>query len=168
MANKADLIFMKWKADLAELDRSKDMVEGNFELLFDQMFRARIKMDLALPFLDLAIKAHYPSDSVIKGVFRKMKQYPGYSNLEVFTDSWKDLISNTAKRVFFAFYEIGGIQEASGDKIGGRSKSQRVKEQNYANSFQLVDWESMAEENEEKLSPDKLDSINTSIDLGDL
>ena len=73
MTTKAELIFMKWKAELADMDRSKPEVEGNFELLFDQFATAKIKMDKALPYLEKAIKAHYPSDFVVKRTFQRMK-----------------------------------------------------------------------------------------------
>lgn len=175
MQSKSELIFMKWKAELAEMDRSKPMVEGNFELLFDQFYRAKIRINGALPYLDKAIKAHYPSDYVIKNTYKKMKKYPGTDNYENFSTSWKELISDTAKRVFFAFYEIDGIGDGSNQKIGGMSKAERVKQQKYTDSHPLVDWEAIirerkdSEESIETVVPDMdLDSIDVDIDLEDL
>ena len=75
MINKAELLYMKWKADLAEMDRSKPAVEGNFDLLFDQLHKAKVNLDNALPFLEKATKAHYPKPNVVKFTFKKVKQF---------------------------------------------------------------------------------------------
>jgi hypothetical protein len=172
MATKVELIFMKWKAELADMDRSKPAVEGNFELLFDNLYRAKIKMDKALPYLEKAIKAHYPSDFVVKNTYKRIKQYRSDS-LSEFEKSWKEFISATAKRVFFAFYDIEGDVGPS-KKVNGMSRAEYVKLQKYADSHETVDWESLIEEKEvaeaETVDEPQVDvsNINTDIDLGDL
>ncbi len=179
MPSKAELIFMKWKAELAEMDKSRDQIEGNFELLFDAMYRAKIKMNVALPFLEKAYEAHYPTEYVIKNTYRKMKKYPGTENYENFSKSWKKLISDTAKRVFFAFYEIEGIDGATNKKIGGQSKVERVKQRQYLDSIPTIDWEAIVREKEKAANKDidetktvvpdiDLDAIDVDIDLGEL
>ena len=52
MNNNAELIFMKWKADLADMDRSSAAMEGNFDILFFNLSRSRVSMEAALPYLD--------------------------------------------------------------------------------------------------------------------
>ena len=89
MQNKAELIFMKWKAELAEMDRSKPAVEGNFELLFDEFFNSKVKMDTAMPYLEKAIKAHYPSDFMVKVTFKKVKKFIGTDISKVAIDMSK-------------------------------------------------------------------------------
>jgi len=171
MHNKAELIFMKWKGDLAEMDRSKPMVEGNFELIFDSFYRAKIQMKDALPYLNQAIKAHHPSSFMVKGVYKKMKKYPNTPPLDEFESSWKEMISDTAKRVFFAFYEIEGIGNVTNEKIGGQSKAARTKQRQYLDSIPTVDWEAIIREREETTTKEldiDVSNINVNVDLGDL
>jgi len=175
MHSKAELIFMKWKAELASLDRSMPMVEGNFELLWDHFFRAKIKMDKALTFIDRACKAHHPSNATIKSVFRKMAPYIKENGIQEYEKTWKEKIDDKCKEVFFAFYEIGGIEKTSGGKIGGMSKAENAKLQSYADSHETVDWEALIEEkqNAEALIEDDGPDIDVSqvqvdIDLGEL
>lgn len=178
MSNKAELIFMKWKAELADMDRSKPAVEGNFELLFDQFFRSKIKMADALPYLDKAIKAHYPSDFVVKFTHKRMKAFSSES-IHDFELNWKELISNTAKRVFFCFYEIDGAETTvDTKKYGGMSASEYRKQQRYADSHPSIDWEAIIKDRkeseallkEEESKELQIDTsqVNIDINLGDL
>ena len=169
---KADLIFMKWKAELANMDRTWDNVEGNFELLWDHFSTAKIKMDEALTYLERASKAHYPKDNVIKGTFKKMKPYLKDQGLQEYGEQWKEKIDAKCKEVFFAFYEIDGLTKTSGGKIGGMSKAEYVKLQRYADSHPSVDWEALVEEKKEIVEEDDInidiDKIDLDIDLGEL
>lgn len=171
-ARKAELIFSKWTAELADMDRSRPAVEGNFELLFDHLQRAKISMDDALPYLDKAIKAHYPSDYVIKRTFQKIKKFGKSESMQEFEKSWKDFISNAAKRVFFTFYDVEGTNVPV-KTINGMSRVEYIKLQKYADSHETVDWEAIIEErdNAPKEEPEPeidVTNVNVDIDLGDL
>lgn len=173
MRNKAELIFMKWKAELESMDRTWPQVEGNFEALWDQFHRGKVKMDAALTFLDKAAKAHHPKDSTIKATYKKMKSYMKEQTVVEYGDQWKEKITNKCNEVFFAFYDIDGIEKPSG-KVGGMSKAENAKLQRYADSHETVDWEALIEEKQEAEAtiddgPDiDVSQINVDIDLGEL
>jgi len=171
MTKKAELIFMRWEADLADMDRSKPAVEGNFDLLFDQLFRSKLKIDGALVFLDQAIKAHYPSASVVKFTYKKVKQFGGADSLAEFEISWKGQIAKAAKRVFFSIYEIDDSTQVEEKKYGNMSAVEYRKQQKYANSYPSIDWEAIIEERDAEVEePIPIDTTNVDldIDLGDL
>jgi len=172
MSQKAELIFMKWKADLADMDRSNTALEGNFDLLFVALSKSKISMDEALPYLDRAIKAHYPSDYVLKFIFRKMKKQGQAESIQEFEASWKEHIASAAKRVFFSIYTIEEA-EVKATKYGNMSASEYRKQQKYADSHPTLDWESIVKEQEQPISEDKgpeidPDKVNVDINLGDL
>lgn len=175
MSNKAELIFMKWKADLADMDRSSTAMEGNFDLLFYALSKAKVQLDDALPYLDKAIKAHYPSDYVLKSVYKQMKKYRQSESLSEFETSWKEHISSAAKRVFFSIYEIDSYENKSETKFGNMSASEYRKQQKYADAHPTIDWESLIKEQEMQQETKekeviKVDTSNVNIDinLGDL
>ena len=179
MANKrADLIFMKWKADLAGMDRTWKSVEGNFELLWEAFHSSKIKMDDALTYLDKAAKAHPPNDSTVKHAYKVGGKTYGYEGWRDYGDQWKNKITAKCREVFFAFYEIEGTSSSGSGKIGGMSKAEHARLQKYADSHQTIDWESLVaeqEEHEKKVKESDEDDINidlskvdVNIDLGDL
>ncbi len=167
---KAELIFMKWKADLAEMDRSKPAVEGNFDLLFEQLHQTKTKMDDALPFLDKATKAHYPKIDVVKWTYKKVKHFNQYENQSDFEKSWREFIGDAAKRVFFSIYDIDGVDNNKEKKYGNMSASEYRKQQKYADSHPSIDWEAIIEEREaEGIGPMiNIDDVDLDIDLGEL
>ena len=173
MNNKAELIFMKWKADLAEMDRSKSAVEGNFDTLFYSLNKAKVPMEEALTYLDKGIKAHYPSDYVLKSVYKHMKKFKPNESLSEFEASWKEFISNAGRRVFFSIYNIEDA-EVEKPKYGNMSASEYRKQQKYADAHPTIDWESIIREQQqseqqEDKGPDVDPSqVNVNIDLGDL
>ena len=169
MTKKAELIFMRWEADLAEMDRTKPAVEGNFDLLFDQLFKAKLKIDDALVYLDKATKAHYPSSNVVRHTFKRIKSFSQVESLAEFESSWKSQIAQAAKRVFFSIYEIDDSNQVDGSKYGNMSPTEYRKQQKYADSHPSVDWEAIIEErdNKEEESMD-VSNVNLDINLGDL
>ena len=173
MSNKAELIFMKWKADLADMDRSSSAMEGNFDMLFYGMSKAKISLDDALPYLDKAIKAHYPSDYVLKSVYKQMKKFRQSESLPEFESSWKEHISSAAKRVFFSIYNIDDSEAKTQTKFGNMSASEYRKQQKYADAHPTIDWEAIIKEQELQASKEdeiKIDpnQVDVNIDLGDL
>lgn len=171
MSNKAELLFMKWKADLADMDRSKPAVEGNFDLLFDQLFRSKVKMEEALPYLDKAIKAHYPTSYVVKQTFKRIKHFGKSESIQDFESSWKEHIGNAAKRVFFSIYNIDDDAQASTEnKYGNMSASEYRKQQKYADSHPTIDWEAIIEERDATHDEVDIDveNVDLDFDLGEL
>ncbi len=171
MQNKADLIFMKWKADLADMDRSKEAVEGNFDLLFDQLQRAKVKMNDALPYLDKATKAHYPKLHIVKNTFKRIKHFGKSENVQDFENNWKEFIGDAAKRVFFSLYDIEGVDKTE-KKYGNMSASEYRKQHKYADSHPTIDWEAIIAERDSEDSKEtpniNVDDVDLDIDLGDL
>jgi hypothetical protein len=174
MNNNAELIFMKWKADLADMDRSSAAMEGNFDILFFNLSRSRVSMEAALPYLDRAIKAHSPSEYVLKSVFKQMKKNGNTSNsLQEFETSWKEHIASAAKRVFFSIYTLEEA-ETKTTKYGNMSASEYRKQQKYADSHPTLDWEALIKEQEQEAEADSKSpdvdpgKVNLDINLGDL
>jgi hypothetical protein len=170
MSNKAELIFMKWKADLADMDRSKAAVEGNFDILFHSMQKSKISMEDALIYLEKAIKAHQPSDYVVKSVYKSMKKFGRTETLSDFESSWKEFIANAGKRVFFSIYEIDNSEKDSAPKYGSMSASEYRKQQKYADSHPTLDWEALIREQQTSDKGPSVDPshVDVNIDLGDL
>jgi hypothetical protein len=169
-SDKTELIFLKWKAELANMDRSKDAIEGNFDLLFHSMHKSKVPMSEALPYLDRAIKSHYPSDYVVKSVYKTMKKFRNES-LSEFESNWKEFIDSAAKRVFFSIYDIDNTDMSSNKKFGNMSASEYRKQQKYADAHPTIDWESIIRE-QQQIDEDevKVDAskVNIDINLGDL
>lgn len=168
--SRAELIFMKWKADLADMDRSSAAMEGNFDMLFFSLHKSKIPMETALPYLDRAIKAHLPSEYVLKSVFKQMKKNGNNStSLQDFESSWKDHISSAAKRVFFSIYTLEEA-EPKATKYGNMSASEYRKQQKYADSHPTLDWEALIKEQEAESKGPDIDpgQVNLDINLGDL
>lgn len=171
MSNKAELLFMKWKADLADMDRSKPAVEGNFDLLFDQLFRSKVKIEEALPYLDKAIKAHYPTSYVVKQTFKRIKHFGKSESVQEFESSWKEHIGDAAKRVFFSIYNIDESAKINAEKnYGNMSASEYRKQQKYADSHPTIDWEAIIEERDGETEevPIDVENVNLDFDLGEL
>jgi hypothetical protein len=169
---KAELIFMKWKADLADMDRSTASMEGNFDMLFYSLHKSKVSIDEALTYLDRAIKAHYPSDHTLKYVFKRMKKQGQSESIQDFEISWKEHIASAAKRVFFSIYTLEE-SEPKTVKYGNMSASEYRKQQKYADSHPTLDWEAIVKEQEQPLPEDKgpkidPNQVNVDINLGDL
>lgn len=164
---------MKWKADLADMDRSSAAMEGNFDLLFYGMSRAKISIEDALPYLDKAIKAHYPSDYVLKSVYKQVKKQRQSESISEFESSWKEHISSAAKRVFFSIYNIDDSEGKTQTKFGSMSASEYRKQQKYADAHPTLDWEAIIKEQEvQTIEKDEIkvdpQQVDVNIDLGDL
>lgn len=159
---KAELIFDRWKADLKEMDRSRHKVEGNFELLFVTLDESKISFETAHQILDKAIKAHYPSQSVVDRTYRRLKPVVSKSKDE-FHEEWKDNISAAAKRAFYGLFNIDGAAEKQEDKeYGSMSASEYRKQRKYADSYPTLDWTKIKIE---PMSPEDLEINLTDLEL---
>lgn len=175
MQNKAELIFMKWKAELDSMDRTWPNVEGNFDLLWEQFHRAKIKMDTALEYLNKAAKAHHPNDSTVKRNYQKLAPYlKKDQSVSEYGEQWRDKITNKCKEVFFGYYEIDGLEKPP-EKIGGMSRAEYNRLQKYADSHETIDWEALIEERDNTPVEDEDDGpdidvskVDINVDLGGL
>lgn len=166
--SKAELIFDKWKAELANKDRSRTAVEGNFDELFSNLHRSKIKFDDAYAILDIAIKAHLPSDSIAKNTYRRLKRTAHIAKSETeFVTEWKANISAKAKQVFYSLYDIEGTDTSNEEvKYGSMSAQEYRKQRKYADSHPLLDWTKIKHDPiDEEIN---FDDIDIDVDLGDL
>lgn len=164
---KADLLFDKWKAELKFKDRSRAAVEGNFDQLFATMYKSKIPFDIAHDVMGKAIKAHMPSDEVVKASYNKIKSVIGKSKDQYETD-WKENIDAKGKQVFYSIFSIDGTTDNSEEetKYGSMSPSEYRKQRKYVEAMPLVDWENIKWEvlDEEPA----FDPSTMNVDLGDL
>jgi hypothetical protein len=142
VSNKSDLIFEKWKADLAKKDRSHKNVESNFDELFASLHKSKVSFDDAYSLLSKAIQAHYPSRDAIKYTFRNLRSMMQGKTETEFEKTWKDNIDAAGKRVFYSLYPIDG-QEKEEAQFGSMSAVEYRKQRQYADSFPRVDWENI-------------------------
>lgn len=160
--SKAELIFDKWKAELADKDRSKAAVAGNFDELFSTWYRSKVSFDDAYALLNQAIKAHEPNDAISRNVYRRLKRVMPINKTEAeFATEWKSNIASTAKQVFYSLYDIEGTASADETaKYGNMSVQEYRKQRKYADSHPLLDWT--------KIKIDLLPDDDLDIDLEDL
>lgn len=152
--DKIDLIFQEWKASLKQRDRSSEYVQPNMEDLFSELKRADISFDEAHKLLPLAIKAHQPSDYIIKITYDRLKSMT-HATLKEFGDDWKNDIADKGTNAFFAIYPRSKTdQDDDGEpKIYGKitsngTGSMSAKEyklqRRYAEQFPIIDTKSIA------------------------
>lgn len=146
--SEAELLFLKWKTDLATMDRSSASVESNFFILFSQMCLRSIPIDNALKILPRAIKAHQPSDTVLKRTWflldpakKKKRKY------DSFCEDWLQSIENKGNNAFFEAYPTWMSEETpeqeddtSAPKMYGNMSEREYKlQRKYAESFPILD-----------------------------
>lgn len=170
--SKAELIFDKWKAELAGKDRSRTAVANNFDELFSSWHRSKVPFDEAYSLLDTAIKAHFPNDSIAKSTFKSLKRKAGLAKTEIeFVTEWKANITSTAKQVFYSLYDIDGTANTEEEvKYGSMSAQEYRKQRKYAESHPLLDWTKIKHEPivEDDFNFDDIQTADVNVDLGDL
>jgi hypothetical protein len=166
---KAELILEKWIADLANRDRSKLAVSGNFEELVDKWQRAKVPFSEAKELMTKAINAHLPSDYRVKETYKKLKRLGNTATLSEFKQSWSENITKTGTSVFYSFYDIPGTDANSENKMYGNMTGMEYrKQQKYADSHPTLDWENVRHEPIEVDADEMFDDIDLDVDLGDL
>ena len=161
---KANLIFDKWKAELKEMDRSRANVDSNFDSLFTNLKQNKVSFDTAHAILPKALVAHYPNQSVIDNVYKRVK-ISGKPKQE-FADEWKENIASSGKRIFYSVYPIDGVEEEEGEKKYGSMSAREYRlQRKHADSFPQLDWTKI------KIEPISLEDLkemeNLSVDLED-
>ena len=169
MQTKAELILEKWIAELANKDRSRPAVSGNFEELVDKWHRSKVLFDEAKDLMQKAIKAHLPSDFRVQQTHRKLKSIGNLASLTDFSASWKENITKTGTTVFYSFNEIQGTNSSSDEKLyGNMSGVEYRKQQKYADAHPTLDWEKVRHEPVDIDNEEIFKDIDIDIDLGDL
>lgn len=160
---KANLIFDKWKAELKEMDRSKANVDSNFDSLFSNLKQSKVCFDTAHAIMSKAIIAHYPNQSVIDNVYKRVK-ISGKPKQE-FADEWKENIASSGKRTFYSIYPIDGEEEEGPKTFGSMSAKEYRLQRKHADSFPQLDWTKIKLE---PISVEELEEMqNMSVDLED-
>lgn len=162
---KANLIFDKWKAELKEMDRSRANVDSNFDSLFTSLKQSKVCFDTAHSILSKALVAHYPNQSVIDNVYKRVK-ISGKPKQE-FADEWKENIASSGKRIFYSIYPIDGVEKEEEEKkeYGSMSAREYKLQRKHADSFPQLDWTKI------KLEPMSIDDLkemeNMAVNLED-
>jgi len=108
MASRYDLLFEQWKATLAGRDRRSASVQGNFEELFEILKSEELSLEGAFEYMPKAVKAHAPSASLIKTMFKKLRASPTFpfASENDFGENWVGEIEAKAKIAFFNVFPV--------------------------------------------------------------
>lgn len=146
MVSKIDLLFQQWVASLAGRDRTKNALQGNFEELF-RMFKSEgLVLEAAYEYLPKAIKAHSPSASLIKNMYKKLKVAGSISSSEKeFADSWNQTIADKANVAFFEIFPIEAKPEEPEDPViyGSMTAKEYRAQRKHADSYPVLDTEEL-------------------------
>ena len=136
---QAKLLFEKWRAELADKDRTVKNLTDNFDDLFYEFDRHGISFEVAHEYLDLAIAAHLPNKKILKYTYNNTNKGFGQS-IEEFHEGWKDKIRTDATNVFYARFPIEAKKKKEEANLpSGMSKDEYLRQRRYANSFPQLD-----------------------------
>lgn len=139
--NVFDLVFEEWKALLTKKDRSTNFIESNFEELFEELRRAGASFEEAHAILPRAVKAHLPSPSLVKNVYKNIKFKPGVigTSEKEFSDRWCDDITSKGSSAFFNIYPLDKPQVAEEPKIyGSLTVKEHRQQRDYLSQFPVL------------------------------
>lgn len=139
---RARLILDRWSSELSSKDRSRNSVMSNFEELFYDMWRANIPFDAAHSMLNEAVAKHFPSKSVAKFTFKRLKSHVD-KDFREFLEDWKKSIHDKASQAFFSFYDVDGENQKEEKKFGNMSAQEYGKQRKYADSFPVIDTDEL-------------------------
>lgn len=145
------LVYERWCADLRNKDRSKDYIYSNFYELFEELKRAEATFEVAYAYLDPAIRNHYPSVSLIKGLYKNRPKMQKLHTEQEFAGNWRQLIKDLATNAFYDIYplklkdaepedEDNGKPKDGEARFGGWSAAEYRLQREHANSFKPVDF----------------------------
>jgi len=141
MSSRYDLLFEQWKSSLAERDRRTSFVQGNFEELFDSLKSEGLVLEGAYEFLPRAIKAHSPTSSLVKTMYKKLKTSPKfqYLNEQEFEEQW---IKDISDRANIAFFNVFPVKTKKAENVeeepimyGSMTAKEYQLQRNHADSF---------------------------------
>ncbi len=141
MASRYDLLFEQWKATLASRDRRSPSVLGNFEELFEILKSEDLPLEGAYEYMPKAVKAHAPSSSLVKTMFKKLKISPTfpYASERDFEEHWVGEIEGKAKIAFFNVFPVPvkkkKVEETEPALFGNMTAKEYKMQRELADSF---------------------------------
>ena len=161
MSNKrkvAEIILEQWVASLSSKDRSKDSYEDNFDELFYTWHKIGLDFDTAIEMRDDAIKAHYPSESLVRHYYAKWKKQ--YDSQDEYKKNWETMIRNAAINVFYVWFNPNTEEQIKAGKEeifqmneegkavapNGMSKEEYSRMRRYVDSIPLIDVKALRRE----------------------
>jgi hypothetical protein len=149
-ANKFDLIFEQWKADLKNKDRSAPSVYGNFEELFNSLRAAAATFEEAHAFLTTAVKAHQPAPGLARNTYKSLKSEGkmGLTTEKEFSDKWNGDIADWATNAFYDTFPRPKTKDEEDDdgepKVYGNMSIKEYKlQRRYADSYPVLNTEEL-------------------------
>lgn len=145
-----DLIFQKWRASLAERDRTFGSVSENFGDLFYDLKRMNVDYNVANEYMKKACEAHYPSRQIAKDVYKRIGKSSGKTE-EEFTKSWCDNIKSKAINVMHEFFDLPFEDNKTNAEV--KREKARIKSSakinDYLEQFEPVDLSQLRKMREE-------------------
>lgn len=138
---KAELLLHKWKTELKSKDRSQSNVGPNFDELIDVWDRSDIPFDTAFDLFKGAVRAHYPSDSCIRSVYKRLKPVMKKSEQE-FKEDWLSNIESTAYQSFYAVYDLD-VPIKPKMNTGSMSEKEYRLQRAHADSYPEIDLDTI-------------------------
>ena len=154
----AKLIFDIWKAKLQASDKTWNSVGGNFEALFLSFQSADVSFTDAFEYLEKAIKAHLPTPSLSKRIYKRCKVKFVKTEAE-FHESW---VEGTRQKALVAFSNVYPMMGMMGkddtksiknvtdmvstiptDEDGPFTPAMKAQQQDYLDSFPTLDLDSI-------------------------
>jgi hypothetical protein len=145
---KYDLLFEQWKTSLADRDRRTPAIQGNFEELFEILKNEGLVLEGAYDFLPKAIKAHSPSASLVKVMYKKLKNNPYFkwANEKEFEEQW---VKDIAERANIAFFNLFPIETKKSEEealpviYGSMTAKEYKLQREYADAFPKMNTEEL-------------------------
>jgi hypothetical protein len=123
------------------MDKTHTKVDGNFDVLFCNLKNSKVNFDLAHEIMNKAIIAHYPNQSIIDNVYKRINATLKGKTKQEFSDDWKESISASGKRMFYSQYDIEGSAKEEKKEYGSMSAREYRLQRKHAEEFPLIDWE---------------------------
>jgi hypothetical protein len=144
----ANLMLERWIAELRTKDRTTANVGNNFDEIFSALYNAGISFDDAYALVDKAVKAHYPSASTARKVY-KLKKYE-WSTMDKtereFIDDWNNSIKDIGLQVFYNYFQIEGDEAVKKKKTyGSMSQGEYLKQRKYIDAIPVLDVNTLPE-----------------------
>ena len=148
MISKTELLFQQWVASLVNKDRTKKAIQGNFEELFLSLKAEGLVLEAAYEYLGRAVKAHQPSSSLVRNVYKKFKNS---GNLDIsekeFAESWNKDIAEKANAAFFEVFPVEVKVELEEPIIYGSMTVKEYKAQRqHADSYPQLDTDKLEQQ----------------------
>ncbi len=134
----AKRLFERWKADLADRDRSIGAVSENFNRIFEEFRTNAVTAEIAYEYLDVIVEKHFPNNHVVKLSYKRNKF--GHDSMDEYHESWKNSIRDKGTNMFYLSYPPE-LEEPE-NKIPlpqGMSLEEYSKQRKHANSFPILD-----------------------------